>query len=139
MTNRPSHPKRQMVADTNDPMIGVHTLTEFIFCPRAGLFQYEQQMEDDEEIIEQTPNLEYMPLYDLRAIELQLQKRFKKFWTLLKLLTGVVGLMGVLYFTSWYEIIFRHPLILLFSIFFGLLLIVLIVLFFAVGFFFYTT
>jgi len=65
-------------AATDDPWIGVHVLTEFIFCPRAGLIEHEQRHDDDgEERAEDeldAPRLDYSPtrLYELQAIEHEL-------------------------------------------------------------------
>ena len=45
----------RLAADRNDPDLTVHQLSEFVFCPRAGLCLYEQdreyhEEEDDDEI-----------------------------------------------------------------------------------------
>jgi len=60
--------RSRMEARGADPWLGVHVLTEFVFCPRAGLCMYETPEEDSgEEIL--PPSLDYMPRYDLRQIE----------------------------------------------------------------------
>ena len=33
--------EKRLDAKPNDPWLGVHVLTEFIFCPRAGLIAFE--------------------------------------------------------------------------------------------------
>jgi len=55
---------QDLIARTDDPRVGVHTLTEFIYCPRAGLVSFEQQQEDRGE---EGPAiyLDYLPQYDL--------------------------------------------------------------------------
>ena len=42
----PAAQRSRMVADSNDPWISVHTLGEYIFCPRAGLLAQETAGED---------------------------------------------------------------------------------------------
>jgi len=66
-------------AEPNDPWVGVHMLTEFIFCPRAGLLLYDQRTEDEgdeqEGEEEAKPRLDYTPLlyYELHALERELR------------------------------------------------------------------
>jgi hypothetical protein len=52
-------------------VIGVHVLTEFEYCPRAGLIAYES---DDEDTGQESgvENLDYLPLYELGRINRQL-------------------------------------------------------------------
>lgn len=62
-------PKR-LTASANTPWLGVHVITEFMFCSRAGLIAYELGQEDDDEYYEELqPNLQYLPCYDLSQIE----------------------------------------------------------------------
>lgn len=42
----PAAQRSRMLADSNDPWISVHTLGEYIFCPRAGLLAQETAGED---------------------------------------------------------------------------------------------
>lgn len=68
-------PPKKLTADAGTPWIGVHVITEFMFCPRAGLIAYELRQEDDgedEDYIEQRPDLTYLPCYDLSKIEARL-------------------------------------------------------------------
>ena len=65
-------PPKKLAADAGTPWIGVHVITEFMFCPRAGLIAYELRQEDDgedEDYLEQRPDLTYLPCYDLSKIE----------------------------------------------------------------------
>ena len=52
-------------------LIGVHSLSEFVFCPRAGLISFGQQT-DDTGTDGWTPDLSYSPPYDMLAIEPQI-------------------------------------------------------------------
>ena len=56
------------------PSLGIHVMTEFEYCPRAGLVAYESNREDtgEESSVE---NLDYLPLYDLREINRELNLR----------------------------------------------------------------
>ena len=64
----------RMQAAPHDPVIGVHVLTEFVFCARAGLCIYEENLDDpgQDPLIE--PSTDYMPRYDLT----QSRTRFRK-------------------------------------------------------------
>ncbi|MBX3412416.1 MAG: hypothetical protein KF708_06995 [Pirellulales bacterium] len=55
----------------------VHTLSEFVFCPRAGVLAYAQQQMD--EIDEPPPrfNLDYLPDYSLALIEQALEHQLR--------------------------------------------------------------
>jgi len=57
-----------------EPSLGIHVMTEFEYCPRAGLVAYESNREDsgEESSVE---NLDYLPLYDLREINRELNQR----------------------------------------------------------------
>ena len=62
--------EKRLDAKPNDPWLGVHVLTEFIFCPRAGLIAFEQETEDDgEEEIRERPRLDYIPRWEMHSIE----------------------------------------------------------------------
>ncbi len=58
-------------ASTAEPgqPIGVHVLSEFVFCPRAGLIAMGQEQTDQGDDYWLRPNLDYKPsftLYELR-------------------------------------------------------------------------
>lgn len=80
-------PKRRRVeASSSDPWLGVHALTEFIFCSRAGLIAHEQQEEEtDDEEQPAAQSLDYTPTYySARQIESALNdaSRSVKWFTL---------------------------------------------------------
>lgn len=84
-----------MEASGSDPWLGVHVLTEFVFCPRAGVFMYEAPEEDPgEEIL--APSLDYMPRYDLRRIEDALEEVKRRIWGLFLIAMGIGAATGVL-------------------------------------------
>lgn len=57
----------------NIPTINVHTLSEFVFCQRAGLIsQFEDRDDAGEE--ESVPNLNYLPLYDVKEIDRKIEE-----------------------------------------------------------------
>lgn len=57
------------------PWIGVRTLSEFIFCPRAGILAFERT-DDFSEPEEDLVRLDYFPQYTLALIEEQLAFQF---------------------------------------------------------------
>ncbi len=56
-------------------------MTEFMFCPRAGLILYEQQTDDsgEEQPARPTP-LDYVPRYNMDAINRALNAEFQSWW-----------------------------------------------------------
>lgn len=69
---------QSLQAQSHTPWVGVHVLTEFIFCPRAGLITFETKQEDDDDDRElqgqQRAQLTYRPYYSLKPIEESLEK-----------------------------------------------------------------
>ena len=76
-----------MAAKPDDVKLGVHCLTEFVFCPRAGLCTYEQDKEFAEE--EEHANVYYLPIYDRVELERTLKAIFEQFWRIV--LGGVIA------------------------------------------------
>ena len=72
------------------PTIGVHVLSEFVYCSRAGLLVYGQDEEDrgDEEPIQR---LDYLPMYELNEIDEHLLAHLQGIWVLIFLAAGVVA------------------------------------------------
>jgi hypothetical protein len=85
-----------MWARPEDPEIGVHVLTEFVFCPRAGLCIYEENLDDTGEELFVQANLDYMPRYDLHQIEDALRRIWGKMWAIALAGLAVVALSGLL-------------------------------------------
>jgi hypothetical protein len=62
----PAHSDRPVRAANGDPpWIGIHVLSEFVFCPRAGVLTFELGHEDTGEERDRVPPLDYLP--DFRA------------------------------------------------------------------------
>lgn len=72
------------------PTIGVHVLSEFVYCSRAGLLVYGQDEDDrgDEEPIQR---LDYLPMYELDEIDEQLLAHLWGIWLLIFLAAGIVA------------------------------------------------
>lgn len=73
----------ELVAHDRTPWIGVHVLTEFIFCPRAGLIAFEEKRADPGEDLDRAPRLDYLPDFEVQLIEAALQKTWNGIWNLL--------------------------------------------------------
>ena len=71
----------RIAARSGDPSIGVHCLTEFVFCARAGLCAYEQEKDDDETPLK--PSTSYLPIYHRERLARQLSTQLSSFWTAL--------------------------------------------------------
>ena len=80
---------RRRRADNDKCLISVHALTEFEYCPRAGLVAHESDPEDTgQEIF--GPVLDYSPLYELREINRQLNLLGRRVWPWLLVLVVVL-------------------------------------------------
>jgi hypothetical protein len=66
---------RELSAERDDSFLGVNLLTEFVFCPRAGIIESEKQREDQGED-EQGPraNVNYMPPHELSDIVREIER-----------------------------------------------------------------
>src|SRR5947209_1200704 len=83
-----------------DPWLGVHVLTEFVFCPRAGLIELEKETRDEGDESQREPwaNLSYVPLYDLSEIDERIQKGLRRIRWLLFAAALLIPLSIVAYF-----------------------------------------
>lgn len=74
-------PTDGLEARNDDAKLGVHCLSEFVFCPRAGLCLYEQ----DEEFVEREERGTggYLPIYDQVELQRNLKAVLGQFWTVL--------------------------------------------------------
>lgn len=80
-----------MFARDTDPTVGVHVLSEFVFCPRAGLLAFETEEPDTGEELERAPNLDYLPDFSILEIHAGLQQAWNALWSsLFWLLVGVI-------------------------------------------------
>ena len=78
-------------AAPEDPFLGVHVLTEFVYCARAGLVAQESPVEDFGED-DRPGRLDYLPRYDLANIEAALMGSLSRLaWLVgMLLMTAVV-------------------------------------------------
>jgi len=103
------HENREMDEDIegyreeNDRMeLGVHVLSEFVFCRRAGVIAYEEGGQDSGEERGETPRLDYLPDYEIRLIEEGLKERWGQVWCFLTYappVALVIVLVGM--FVDW--------------------------------------
>lgn len=89
-----------MEAGPDDPLVGVYVVSQFIYCPRAGVIAYEnrEQHEDEPEPV----NLDYMPIYDLPGLYERLHADFRE------LIWQALVMLGVLAF-AYYLTARVHP------------------------------
>ena len=62
----------RMLANPGDPLVSVHAIAEYEFCPRAGLLAYENKRADDDD---EPPAFDILPRFELEAIERVLSER----------------------------------------------------------------
>ncbi len=91
-----------LAAEVNDPKLSVHALSEFAFCPRAGLCLYEQN--DDYEEREGGVDVSYLPILEQADLEQMLKSYSTEFWGWL--LAGGTGAVvcGVIALLSEYSV-----------------------------------
>ena len=98
MAQQPNHENDDLLAaDADDPQLSVHGLSEFAFCPRAGLCLYEQDFEEDEREVK--ADLYFPPIHEPQKLALVLETVMRQFiWTLF----GGLGTFGLLVVAAWY-------------------------------------
>ena len=62
------------------PWVGVHVVTQFVFCPRAGMLAYEEGRTDDGSDLDRPPKLDHMPDYLPEIIEEKLDGVRRDLW-----------------------------------------------------------
>ena len=86
----------RLVAKDDDPRLGVHELSEFAFCPRAGLCMHEQ--DDEPEPRDDDPDTSYLPIYERDELERSLKALLIQFWSVV--FGGVVATVASA-FVAW--------------------------------------
>ena len=76
-----------LTARDGDPHLTVHALSEFVFCPRAGLCIHEQDGEYEER--ERRADTSYLPIYFRDSLERELKRLLTRIWNVL--LWSVIG------------------------------------------------
>lgn len=69
-----------LIATDRTPHVGVHVLTEFVFCSRAGVLAHEAQQGDPGQDFDAAPRLDYLPDFSVREIQDALQKTWTCIW-----------------------------------------------------------
>lgn len=72
------------------PHLGVHVLTEFMFCHRAGILAYEERRDDPGQELDAPPRLDYLPDFSVREIQDALQRTWTRIWAA-ALFSAVIG------------------------------------------------
>jgi hypothetical protein len=94
-------PERQ--ADYGKPVLGVHVLTEFVYCRCAGLVAYESKGEDIGEEPRGRP-LDYSPMYHYRDICLQYIRVMDRLvqWVLVGIAILIATVVCTLLISRWF-------------------------------------
>jgi len=80
--------------------LGVHVLTEFIFCPLAGMQAYEGRGDDSGELADAPARLDYLPDYDAAQIEEELDEVRNRLY---KAALGIIAVWGAIYLASFFD------------------------------------
>lgn len=81
-------------ASGDSPWIGIHVLSEFVFCPRAGVLSFELGSEETGEERDRVPPLDYLPDFELELIEERLQQEWQSVG---RLLLGGIGALLIVF------------------------------------------
>ncbi|MEZ6131301.1 MAG: hypothetical protein R3C59_21710 [Planctomycetaceae bacterium] len=83
--------------DNSPPELGVHVMSEFLFCPRAGIIAYETRQGDTGADFEAAPALGGIPMFEIDQIERDLEVRSRELKQLSIAVGGFVGGAGLVY------------------------------------------
>ncbi len=105
MNNSSTSVFRQRPSSAATETLGVHILTQFIYCPLAGVAQYEDRLADRYD--GQIPRKDYLPEYDLQEIEQKLKEYVQQIKIVLwmALAFTVLSLVLSCVATAWYLLI----------------------------------
>ena len=101
-----------------DREISVYCLSEFAFCPRAGLCSYEQDREYEED--DQSVRLSYLPIFEPEELARRLKELIRQ---ILWIFFGGMGLFVVTIAVAWsFEelVVWTVPLVVLLATIYGL-------------------
>lgn len=92
-------------AADDDPRLSVHTLGEFLYCPRAGLQAYEHQGSEDDER-PPVAHLSFLPPYELAELRERLHWQLQQTLWLCGVLVMVVltSVLLITFVTAWFAV-----------------------------------
>jgi hypothetical protein len=93
-------PDNRLLAAGNDPDLGVHVVTEFLYCPRAGVITYEEKSDDHGEET-RSIRLGYQPKYDLKKIAEEIGRVTMLLLVGIGAVTAGILVAGLLAVTIW--------------------------------------
>jgi hypothetical protein len=99
--------------DEQPPSLGVHVMSQFLFCPRAGIIASETNLDDTGSEFHAAPALGGIPRYEIDRIERKLEELSAGLKRLLLTLTALTG-VGIV-------VAFREPLFGVFVLVFEIL------------------
>ncbi len=74
----------RMKARADDPWLSVHAISEYTFCPRAGVIAYENKRVDPDD---EPPSFDTLPRFKIQAVEAEISKQlqvlFRWLWAML--------------------------------------------------------
>lgn len=79
----------------------MHTLSEFVFCPRAGVIAYQNQAMDEVDVPPPRFNLDYLPDYSVALIEEALRHQLRALWRIGLQLLAVFAMTVMIFFWGW--------------------------------------
>lgn len=91
---------RRLVATAKDAALGVHTASEFLYCPRAGVISYEAGKHDSGEEV-RSIRLGYLPNYDLKRIAAEIGRISLLLVLGIAISAGGIVIAGLLAITVW--------------------------------------
>ena len=97
--------QKRPTGSAENEILGVHILTQFIYCPLAGLAQYEDKRTDRHD--GQAPRKDYLPEYDREEIRRVYNEYVQqiKVVSLMYLAFVITSLIGWWLFSWWYAVV----------------------------------
>lgn len=89
------------LTDPHAPPLGVHVLSEFMYCPRAGIIAIDQQQEDNGCEAAVAPSLGGLPVHDQHRIEKALKQYQEQVAYSIGLNAAVLILALIAFMSSW--------------------------------------
>lgn len=107
MNDAATNPRTGLTPDSGTqqhepPWLGVHELTEFLFCPRAGLLCYREHRDDTGQEFDGLPRLDYLPDFDTIDLEVTLRQIGTQMQNFMAgTVAGAFGLLVFAAFADW--------------------------------------
>lgn len=94
----------RMKARAGDPWLSVHAISEYTFCPRAGVIAYENKRADPDD---EPPAFDTLPRFEIQAVESEISNRWQGLfrWLWAALVVAASSPVSVYLKQYWYLVL----------------------------------